>query len=119
MTIQDDEHNWKASNCKNDNAKLMLVDQADYNTLHIFFDDRAHAGEDCIVDVRDLITKEPLPHSEFINRYVVKVEPHRAILEGDYFIKMIELVERARDDEIDRVENGGKPVEEEDEEEAE
>ena len=47
--------------------------------------------------------------------YVVKVEPHRAILEGDYFIKMIEFVERNRDDEIERVENG--MPEEDDEEE--
>jgi len=46
--------------------------------------------------------------------YVVKVEPHRAILEGDYFIKMIEFVERNRDDEIERLENG-MPEEEDDE----
>ena len=46
--------------------------------------------------------------------YVVKVEPHRAILEGDYFIKMIEFVERCRDEEIERIENG-LPEEEEDE----
>ena len=40
------------------------------------------------------------------NRYVVKVEPHRAILEPDYFIKMIEMAETCRDDEIDKVELG-------------
>ena len=47
--------------------------------------------------------------------YVVKVEPHRAILEGDYFIKMIEMVERNRDDEIERIENGMQEEEEEEE----
>jgi hypothetical protein len=41
-----------------------------------------------------------------MNRYVIKAEPHRAILEVDYFIKMIELAEQARDDEIDRIEAG-------------
>lgn len=41
-----------------------------------------------------------------MNKYVVKVEPHRAILEGDYFIKNIEMIERNRDDEIDRIEGG-------------
>ena len=41
-----------------------------------------------------------------MNRYVIKVEPHRAILEPDYFIKMIELAEQSRDDEIERVEAG-------------
>lgn len=106
MTIQDDEFNWQKNGSKRDNAKLMLIDQADYNTLHIFFDDRADAEDDCIVDVRDAISKKKIPYNKFNNRYVVKVEPHRAILEGDYFIKMIELAERSRDDEIDRVENG-------------
>ena len=40
------------------------------------------------------------------NIYVIKVEPHRAILEPDYFIKMIEIAEQGRDDEIERIENG-------------
>jgi hypothetical protein len=94
---------------------LLLIDQADYGTLHIFFDDRAHEGEDCIVDVRDAVTQEVIPYEKAKNVYVVKVEPHRAILEGDYFIKMIEMVERNRDDEIDRAENGT-PAAQEDEE---
>jgi hypothetical protein len=38
--------------------------------------------------------------------YAIKSEPHRAILEPDYFIKMIELAERSRDEEIERVEAG-------------
>ena len=38
--------------------------------------------------------------------YVIKAEPHRAILEPDYFIKMIEQAERSRDEEIERVEAG-------------
>jgi len=37
---------------------------------------------------------------------VVKVEPHRAILEPDYFIKQIEMAEQNRDEEIERVEAG-------------
>lgn len=106
MAIQDDEYNWKNNGCKSDYGKLLLIDQADYGTLHIFFDDRAHENEDCIVDVRDAITKEKIPYENSKNIYIVKVEPHRAILEGDYFIKQIEMAERNRDDEIDRVENG-------------
>ena len=39
MTIQDDAHNWEKSGKANDQARLLLVDQADYNSLHIFFDD--------------------------------------------------------------------------------
>ena len=89
----------------NEVSKLLLIDQSDYNTQHIFFDDQADPGEDCIVDVRDFITKKMLSYNEFINTYVVKVEPQRAILEPDYFIKMIEMAEQSRDEEINRVEN--------------
>lgn len=48
----------------------------------------------------------------------MKVEPHRAILESDYFIKMIEEAEQARDEEIEKCEAGvPEPVEGEAEEE--
>ena len=36
----------------------------------------------------------------------MKVEPNRAILEPEYFIKQIELAEQNRDEEIERVEAG-------------
>jgi hypothetical protein len=60
----------------------------------------------CIVDVRDAITKDILSYKKFLGRYVIKVEPHRAILEPDYFIKQIEIAEQNRDEEIERVEAG-------------
>ena len=41
-----------------------------------------------------------------MNLYAVKVEPHRAILEPDYFIKQIEIAEQTRDDEVERTEAG-------------
>ena len=69
--------------------------------------------DECIVDVRDVITKDILPNKRFMGRYVVRVEPHRAILEPDYFIKQIELAEQNRDEEIEKVEAG---IEEKDEE---
>ena len=37
---------------------------------------------------------------------MVKVEPHRAVLEADYFIKLIEMAEQRRDEEIERIEQG-------------
>jgi len=68
----------------------LLVDQADYKTQHIFFDTNANEEAKCIVDVRELVSGEPIPYRKFINMYVMKVETHRAILEPDYFIKLIE-----------------------------
>lgn len=104
MAIQDDYPNWKENDFHCEAAKPLFLDQADYNTHHIFFDDNADFGEDCIVDVRDVTTKEIIPYEKFINKYVVKVEPHRAITEVDYFIKQIEICEGNRDLEIERVE---------------
>jgi hypothetical protein len=41
LAIQDDYTNWKKHDHSNEVAKLMLIDQSDYNTQHIFFDDNA------------------------------------------------------------------------------
>ena len=41
MAIQDDFEQWKKSGWSNLSGKLLLVDQADYGTLNIFFDDNA------------------------------------------------------------------------------
>lgn len=90
MSISDDWHHYSENDRHREVGKLLLIDQADYATQHIFFDDNANVEDDCIVDVRDVITKEILPYKKFINRYVVQVEPHRAILETDYFVKQIE-----------------------------
>lgn len=50
--------------------------------------------------MRDVITGESIPYNKFINKYVIKVEPHRAILEPDYFIKLIDFAEQRRDEEV-------------------
>lgn len=106
MGIQDDFPGYDANNRENGCAKLLMVDQADYNTQHIFFDDNADSPASCIVDVRDLVTGEPLAYEKFMDMYVVKVHPHRAILEADYFVKLIEKCEIKRDEEIRRTEAG-------------
>lgn len=117
MAIQDDYHNYEDNDYHREVGKLLLVDQADYNTQHIFFDDNANEEEDCIVDVRDVITKEIVSYNKMKNRYVIQAEPHRAILEVDYFIKMIEQAEQARDEEVERIEGGMLDPAEEDVEE--
>jgi hypothetical protein len=106
VAISDDYQSWNNAGRDIANAKLLMVDQADYNTQHIFFDDNADRGRECCVDVRDVITGESIPNSKFMNMYVVKVQPHKAITESDYFIKQIELCEEARDEEIRKVEAG-------------
>ena len=106
MAVSEDYPSWKASGFSNSRAKLLLVDQADYNTQHIFFDDNADDGDECIVDVRDIITGEKIPQRKYMDMYVIKVHPHKAILEADYFCKKFEDAEEQRDLEIQRVESG-------------
>ena len=106
MLCQDDYESWKTSQFNRRGGKPLLVDQADYLTQHIFFDD--NAGEDfgSCVDVRDMITGKPLNYQKVNDMYVVKVQPHKALLENDYFIKAIENAEALRDEEIQRFEAG-------------
>ena len=56
-----------------------------------------YSEDDCVVDVKDAINGKHLSYKGTIDKYVFKVEPHRAILEHDYFIKMIEIAEKNRD----------------------
>ena len=107
MGVSEDFPSWKASGRSNKRAKLLLVDQADYNTQHIFFDDNAGEEDDGgIVDVRDVVSGEQIPRKKYMDMYVVKVHPHRAILEPEYFIKKYEDADEKRDIEIQRVESG-------------
>lgn len=55
----------------------------------------------------DAVTGDSIEHKKFVDKYVVKVESHRAILEADYFIKLIEHAEQKRTEEIERIESGG------------
>lgn len=61
----------------------------------------------------DAVTGQTIPFKKAINKYVVKVESHRAIMEPDYFIKLIEQAEHKRTEEIERVEAGGLDSDEE------
>lgn len=85
MVVTDDKHNWAENDYHREVSKLLLIDQSDYQTHHIFFDDQADDDEACIVDGRDFITKDIVSTNKMKNKYVIKVEPHRAILEPDYY----------------------------------
>ena len=84
----------------------MLVDENDYSVQHIFFDDNIDLEFSKIVDVRDVVTGEPLSFKKCINKYLYRVDPYRAIVESDYFYKSILVCEEARSEEIYRIENG-------------
>jgi hypothetical protein len=106
IAISEDFDAYKAAKFDQRLGKLLMVDQADYKTQHIFFDDNANEEAKCIVDVRDLVTGDPIPYKKFINMYVMKVDPLGAILEPDYFIKLLETAVANRDEEIKKIETG-------------
>jgi hypothetical protein len=82
------------SNKSPSSGKLLLIDQSDFSTHHIFFNDVAGKDETKNeVDVRDVITGEEITHKKYINKYVAHVDPFRAITESDYFVKLIEKCE--------------------------
>jgi len=74
-----------------DHKRILYIDPADYNTQHIFFDAKCGLGDDCRISVRDIITDAEIPYREAINKFIALVEPHRAVSEPDYFMKLIEM----------------------------
>lgn len=105
--IVDDYEHWDSHGRPADAGKLLLIDDADYETQHIFFDDHISDNPlDSIVDVRDLITGETIPYKRAVNKFMVRVESDKAILEPDYFTKKIEECEKRRSEEIDMMEKG-------------
>eukprot|EP00826_Nyctotherus_ovalis_P026662 TRINITY_DN2080_c0_g3_i1.p1 TRINITY_DN2080_c0_g3~~TRINITY_DN2080_c0_g3_i1.p1 ORF type:complete len:221 (+),score=79.98 TRINITY_DN2080_c0_g3_i1:1111-1773(+) len=105
--LQDDSTYWEAKGKIPSAGKLFLVDESDFGTQHIFFDDTI--GEDSEmseVDIRNLVTGEPISYQNAINKYMVRVETHKAILENDYFVKRVEECETRRAEEIEQIESG-------------
>jgi hypothetical protein len=93
LAIQDDKQAYLKSGQNRSAGKLLLIDQADYGTQHIFFDDNATEDEKSQIDVVDIINGQGVPPKKTMGKYIFKVEPHRAIMEPDYFIKLIESAE--------------------------
>lgn len=83
-----------------------MVDVNDYSTHHILFDDNNISDQQSNLDVRDLSTNQTMKWKKHFNKYTCRVEPHKAITEHDYFIKHIERCEKARDEEIEKLEMG-------------
>eukprot|EP00697_Spironema_sp_BW2_P004450 gnl/Spiro4/16054_TR8629_c0_g1_i1.p1 gnl/Spiro4/16054_TR8629_c0_g1~~gnl/Spiro4/16054_TR8629_c0_g1_i1.p1 ORF type:complete len:382 (+),score=46.81 gnl/Spiro4/16054_TR8629_c0_g1_i1:37-1146(+) len=84
---------WNERGEASDSGKLLLVDPADPENHQIFIDDNIVPDKN-IVDARHAVTGQPLPYEYAINRFLVKCDTYRAILEEDYFIKLIEMCER-------------------------
>ena len=56
--------------------------------------------------MKDIISNSEIPYKDAINKFIAVVEPHRAVSEPDYFMKLIEMCEYTRDQEIEARESG-------------
>ena len=61
MMIKDDFEPWGLHKKNTMYGKPLIIDQTDYETLQIFFDDNIGDHDKCIVDQRDLISGKSLP----------------------------------------------------------
>ena len=95
--ILDDYYFYKKHD--NKHGKLLLVDPYDIDTLQIFFDVDLHKNPEKI-DIINVVTKKNIPLENCLNKYVVNVEPFRAIVDINYFNHKIEECVNNRKEEI-------------------
>lgn len=104
LILKDDFEPWQKHGKKTVYGKPLIIDQSDYDTLQIFFDDNIGHNEECIVDQRDLISGEQIkiqeskgtPNTTYINQYMCQVDIIQAILKKQYFIDHINECEKIR-----------------------
>ena len=95
--ILDDYFHFKKNEYKH--GKLLLLDPYDVDTLQIFFDSDLNKYPEKI-DVIDIVTKKKIPLENCLNKYVVNVEPYRAIIDINYFNHKIEECVNNRKNEL-------------------
>ena len=95
--IIDDYSYFKKNDCKH--GKLLLVDPYDVDTLQIFFDSDLNKYPEKI-DIIDIVARKKIPLENCLNKFVVNVEPYRAIIDINYFNHKIEECVNNRKNEI-------------------
>jgi len=95
--IVDDLEYWEANECQATAGKLLLVDHsggmAETKVQHIFFDGAMGQSDARCVDVRDVVSGEPLPFSEVNDMFLHRVDLYQAATDMEYFIKALEACE--------------------------
>ena len=101
FVLMDDYSNY--INNGNKNGKLMLIDPYDIDTLQIFFDTDLKENPDKIT-IYDVINKTKIDKDYALNRFLVNIEPYRAIVDSNYFNNKIEECINNRKNEILKLE---------------
>lgn len=110
LAINDDYFYWHYNGEIGEYGKLLLIDESDYETQHIFFDDNINVESPKIVDARNVVTGESIPFLKCINKYIFCVDSYRAIIEPEYFYRSILLCESNRNEELNSIETNTIPT---------
>ena len=73
----------------NKHGKLFLIDPYDVDTLQIFFDIELDKYPEKI-DVVDVVTQKKLSRDYYMNKYLINVEPYKAIIDINYYFNKVE-----------------------------
>ena len=103
-----DDYSYFMNNGKR-HGKLFLIDPYDPDTLQIFFDVELDKYPEKI-DVVDVVTHKKLSKEYYLNKYVVNVEPYKAIVDINYFLKKIEECVHNRKSELLKMQSKDVPI---------
>jgi hypothetical protein len=91
--IIDDLEFWDHRGRASEDAKLLLVDHAgslaETKVQHIFFDGQIGRESYRSVDIRDVVSGEPIPYAEASDLFFHRVDFFKATIDEGYFIKAV------------------------------
>jgi hypothetical protein len=91
MCIQDDYYAWNYNDEESNFGKPLILDSSGDDKIHqLFLDDHCSDDEDCIIDVRDVKTKECVEFKNHINKYTHKVNSYKAIHDKEYYHNVVQ-----------------------------
>lgn len=81
------------------NGKLIIIDPYDYETQHILFDSDLENDLEK-VDFIDIATGKKLDNQKCLNKFLVNVDPRKAITDFNYFVSKVDFCEKNRENEL-------------------
>lgn len=91
--ILDDAEHWKTQNFSETAGKVVYVDSGETKVQHVFFDGNILGTSTNSVDIRDAVSREPVPFEEAKEVYFHRVNPVQAIVDPEYYIKALQNCE--------------------------
>lgn len=91
--IKDDFEYWIGKDRQPSAGKLLMVDDAETKTQHIFFDGHIRQGDPNCVDVRNVVDGRNIAYEDAEDVYIHRVNVWGAITDDQYFVKSLAACE--------------------------